>query len=118
MNSEFDGRWSELSREAMRQIKRWRLAHPQATLSQIEQALDEQLGQLRARMLEDLALASEVARLDEQTTARPRCPQCAEELHSRGEHIRELETTQQQQLRLERTYATCPRCGVGLFPPG
>lgn len=118
MNSEFDGRWSELSREALKQIKQWRLAHPKATLNQIEQALDEQLGRLRARMPEDLALASDAARLDEQTTARPRCPQCAEELNGRGEHLRELETEQQQQLRLARSYATCPRCGVGLFPPG
>ena len=118
MKSDFDGRWSEVGGEVMAQIKQWRLAHPKATLNQIEQALDAQLGQLRARMLEDLALASEATRWDEQLTARPRCPQCAEELNGRGEHLRELETEQQQQLRLERSYATCPRCGVGLFPPG
>lgn len=118
MNSEFDGRWHELSRAALKQIKQWRLAHPKATLNQIEQALDEQLGRLRARMLEDLALASDATRLDEQTAEWPRCPQCAEELSGRGEHVRELEIEQHQQLRLERTYATCPRCGVGLFPPG
>jgi hypothetical protein len=118
MNAEFDGHWNELSREAMKQIKQWRLSHPKATLNQIEQALDERLGRLRARMLEDLAQASDATRLDEQTSARPRCPQCDEELSGRGEHVRELETDHQQQLRLDRTYATCPRCGVGLFPPG
>jgi hypothetical protein len=44
MNSEFDGRWAELGREAMKQVKQWRLSHPKASLDQIEQALDEQLG--------------------------------------------------------------------------
>ncbi len=118
MNSEFDGRWSELGREAMKQIKQWRLRHPKATLNQIEQALDEQLGRLRARMLEDLAQASEVAHMDEQIAERPRCPQCGEELISRGQEVRELETDHDQRLRLDRSYASCPRCGVGLFPPG
>lgn len=118
MNSEFDGRWSELSCEVMQQIKQWRLSHPQATLNQIEQALDEQLGQLRARLLEDLAQASAVAQLDEQMTDRPRCPQCGEELIGRGQRVRELETDRHQRLRLARTYASCPRCGAGLFPPG
>ncbi len=36
-------------------IKRWRLEHPKATLSEIEQALEAQLGNLRARMIEGLA---------------------------------------------------------------
>lgn len=118
MNSDFDGRWSGLSGEAMKQIKQWRLAHPQATLNQIEQALDGQLGQLRARLLEDLAQASDAAQLAERAAVPPRCPQCDEELIGRGQRVRELDTEQQQRLRLERTYATCPRCGVGLFPPG
>ena len=118
MNSDFDGRWNEVGGEVMQQLKQWRLAHPKASLNEIEQALDEQLGRLRAQMLEDVAQASAAAHLDEQTAARPRCPQCNEELISRGQQVRELETNHQQQLRLERSYATCPRCGVGLFPPG
>ena len=118
MNSEFDGRWAELGREAMKQVKQWRLSHPKASLDQIEQALDEQLGRLRARMLEDLIQASDAVRLDELTVKRPRCPQCEEELIGRGQEARELETNHGQQLRLDRSYASCPGCGVGLFPPG
>src|SRR5262249_16535489 len=118
MKAEFDGRWSELGREVMKEVKQWRLSHPKASLDEIEQALDERLGRLRARMLEDLAQASEAARLDEQTVERARCPQCDEELISRGQQVRELETNHDQRLRLDRTYASCPRCGVGLFPPG
>lgn len=117
MNSEFDGRWAELGWEAMKQVKQWRLSHPKASLDQIEQALDEQLGRLRARMLEDLIQASDAVRLDELTVERPRCPQCDEELIGRGQEARELKTNHGQQVRLDRSYASCPRCGVGLFPP-
>jgi predicted RNA-binding Zn-ribbon protein involved in translation (DUF1610 family) len=118
MKAEFDGRWSELGREAMKEVKQWRLSHPKASLDEIERALDEQLGRLRARMLEDLAQASDAARLNEQTAERLRCPQCDEELISRGQQVRELETNHDQRLCLDRTYASCPRCGVGFFPPG
>lgn len=118
MKSDFDGRWSEVGGEVMAQIKRWRLSHPKASLTEIEQALDEHLGRLRARMLEDVAQASDAVYLDPQMAERPRCPQCDEELIGRGQEARELETDHHQQLRLDRSYASCPRCGVGLFPPG
>lgn len=118
MKSDFDGRWSEVGGEVMAQIKQWRLSHPKASLNEIEQALDEHLGRLRARMLEDVAQASDAVHLDQQRAQRPRCPQCDEELVGRGQEVRELETEHQQRLRLKRSYATCPRCGVGLFPPG
>ena len=118
MKSDFDGRWSEVGGEVMAQIRQWRLSHPKASLNEIEQALDEQLGRLRARMLEDVAQASDAVHLDQQRAERLRCPQCAGELIGRGQQIRELETAQQQQLRLDRNYVSCPRCGVGLFPPG
>ena len=42
-------------------MKEWRLQHPKATLRQIEGALDERLGKMRARMLQDAALASAAA---------------------------------------------------------
>jgi len=39
-------------------MKEWRVQHPRATLSEMEVALDESLNRMRARMLEDMALAS------------------------------------------------------------
>ena len=42
-------------------MKEWRLQHPKATLRQIEQALDDRLAKLRARMLQEAALASAAA---------------------------------------------------------
>ena len=46
-------------------MKEWRLQHPTATLSEIEDALDERLSGMRARMLEDLALASAARNLSQ-----------------------------------------------------
>src|SRR5262249_61364774 len=118
MNSEFDGSWNELSREAMKPIKHWRLSHPKATWNEIEPALAEPLGRFRARTLAELAPASEARHWDEQRAERPRCPQGHEELIGRGPHVRELETNPPQRWRLDRTEASCPRGGGGLFPPG
>jgi hypothetical protein len=94
-----------------------RLQHPTATFSQIEAALDERLGHLRARMLEEVAMASEVATFSQESaTARPQCPSCGAALHCRGQSTRHLQTHAGQDVVPTRSYGTCPACGVGLFP--
>jgi ribosomal protein S27AE len=119
MNSEFDAKWHELAEEVMTGMKEWRVQHPKATLSEIEQALDARLGKARARMLQDLALASAAVDIQaSQEQDRPRCPKCGSRLESRGQHRRELITQHDQSLRLERSYGVCPTCGAGFFPPG
>jgi YgiT-type zinc finger domain-containing protein len=118
MRSDFDRRWHALAEEAMSGMKEWRLQHPKATLQEIETALDERLGQMRARMLQDLALASAAADIQAvREDQRPRCPQCGGVLESRGEHRRVLTTQRNQPLELERSYGVCSTCGEGFFPP-
>jgi predicted RNA-binding Zn-ribbon protein involved in translation (DUF1610 family) len=119
LQRDFDSRWEELSQEVMTGMKEWRVEHPRATLSEIEQALDERLGRMRARMLEDLALASAAADLSAET-AQPRavCPDCGSALESRGQKRRQLKTHSDQPLVLWRSYGVCPTCQVGFFPPG
>jgi hypothetical protein len=118
MQEGFDQAWQQQAEQVMRAMKQWRMAHPKAKLTEMEEALDAQLGQLRARMLEDMAHASALAYVNEQTTQTVACPQCGVALVGRGEHERELRTNTQQSLQLKRSYATCPGCGLGLFPPG
>jgi hypothetical protein len=118
MRKDFDQRWRELSDEVMSGMKEWRLQHPRATLTEIEVALDEHLARLRARMLEDAALASAAADWDSATAAAPRCPQCGQPLQARGGHPRQLQTHGGQNLTLQREYGVCPACHAGLFPPG
>lgn len=96
----------------------WRLQHPTATLAAIEAAVDTRLARLRARLLQDAALASPAA--DWSSTPedeRPTCPHCRTPLVARGKQPRRLQAAGGRDLVLDRTYGVCPTCGGGLFPP-
>jgi len=117
--SDFDRKWEKLAEEVLSGMKEWRVQHPQATLSEMEAALDERLNRMRARMLEDMALASRAANLKEaEAEARPRCSHCGEPLVSRGKGKRRIQTNGGEDINLERSYGVCPKCKVGVFPPG
>lgn len=112
-------RWQTLSAEVITAMADWRAAHPRATFSEIEAALDARLARLRAQMLEDAALASAATDwADQPPENRPSCPQCVAPLQARGRATRHLQTQGGQELTLPRRYGTCPACGAGLFPPG
>lgn len=116
---QFEQRWSELTGEVIAGMTEWRQQHPRATLKEIEQAVDQRLGRLRARMVEDAALSSRQADLAETPVPeRPTCAQCGGPLLARGRHDRTLQTHQGQELHLDRSYAVCSHCGAGVFPPG
>ena len=119
MRDDFDAQWHGLADEVMSGLKDWRVQHPKATLREIEQALDARLGQLRARLMADIALASAAADVTTaQAEERPRCPTCAGPLQARGQQQRTLTTQQDQPVTFTRSYSYCPTCQVGLFPPG
>jgi hypothetical protein len=116
---DWEARWRVLSEEVLTGMWDWRTAHPRATFAEIEAAVDERLNRLRARMLEEVALASRAAQLQaEPAGGRPPCPECGQPLQPRGEHTRELTVQGDQTVRLRRSYAVCQACGAGLFPPG
>jgi DNA-directed RNA polymerase subunit RPC12/RpoP len=116
---EMEARWRALSEEVFTGMAEWRVQHPRATFSEIEAALDERLATVRARMLQDVALASAATDLSTQTVQeRPRCPDCGHALEAHGQEERTLRTTYERPVTLRRSYARCPACGVGLFPPG
>ena len=118
MNEEMDRTWQALSEEVLTGMKEWRLAHPKATLREIEQAVEERVNRLKARILQDVALASAESSWTQDTEAqRPVCPGCGTPLQARGTHARKLHAPGGQDITLARTYGTCPTCGVGLFPP-
>ena len=119
MRADFDRHWPELVEEVMSGMKEWRMQHPKATLTEIERALDERLGRMRVRMLQDAALASGAADIQAlQAAERPVCPQCKTVVEARGSQERQLTTQYNQVLHLERSYGVCPTCGAGFFPPG
>jgi YgiT-type zinc finger domain-containing protein len=116
---DFDREWEKLSEEVLTGMKEWRLQHPRATLSEMEAALDERLARMRARMLEDMALASRAANWKEEgIESKPVCPHCGATLVSRGRGKRHLQTQGGEEIKLKRGYGVCPKCGEGFFPPG
>ncbi len=56
-----DQTWHALSEEILTGMHEWRVAHPTATLREMETEVDARLARLRARMLEDMALQSPAA---------------------------------------------------------
>lgn len=111
--------WREDTAAVEQALAAWRTDHPRATLAEIEAAVRAQMAGLRARLVERLAGATDAAAVSARPLlARPTCPNCQTPLHPRGRHCREVITEGTQVLRLEREYAVCPTCGVGLFPPG
>ena len=118
-NEEVESSWHRLGEEVILGIKEWRLQHPRATLTEIEQAMDGLWGRARARFLQDVALASEAREMGNiPEEGGSRCPACGHLLESRGQKIRSLTTHYEQRINLKRSYGVCPACGTGLFPPG
>jgi hypothetical protein len=107
-----------VSYEILTGIYEWRLQHPEATLTEIEQALDERWYRVRARMLQDLALRSQATNWQATSAVeQPSCPDCGRPLVRRGQQPRTLKTHGGQNLTLTRSYGYCGACKKGHFPP-
>jgi ribosomal protein L34E len=98
-------------------MREWRLQHPDATLTEIEQALDARWYRLRARMIQELALEREAANWQANPAGPPSCPDCGRPLIRRGCQPRQLKTHGNHHLTLTRSYGYCPSCKRGHFPP-
>jgi len=98
-------------------MTQWRQAHPKATLREIEAAVDAQMNQLRAQLIQELVHLGEVGEWSEVPPEdRPRCERCGTGLVVRGKQTRWLQTNGGEAIKLERSYGTCPECGQGIFP--
>jgi hypothetical protein len=112
-------RWRALSEQVLEEMQAWRVAHPRATLREIEGEAEARLVRLRARLVEDTALASPARDWTAQVgEPSPACPVCGERLQARGLDTRRLTVPGDQPIALTRRYATCSACGTGLFPSG
>ena len=112
-------RWAGDAASVWSGMADWRAAHPKATFSEIEDALDERLNRLRARLLADLAMASAAAAVQGASAEeRPRCRRCGTVVQASGQSERGMLTQGGAEVRLRRSYTTCPACGDRSFPPG
>ncbi len=89
----------------------WRATHPHATFAEIEQAVEEQITRIRAQMLEQVVAAGP-------KQERPICQACGTSMVPRSEAERQVTVQGDAAVHLQRSYAVCPSCGAGLFPPG
>lgn len=88
----------------------WRAAHPRATMREIEEAVEEQVAKLRAEFLAEVAQQS-------QADGQANCERCGSKLAMRGRRTRRLRANGGEPIVLERSYAVCPICKLGVFPP-
>ena len=110
-----EGRWREEAEAIATGLTAWRAQHPRATFGEIEAALDARLDGMRARLLEDLALASRATDGGGEGAV---CRECGGRLEGHGAHARQVVTQGDRVVRLRRAYARCSARGAGLFPPG
>lgn len=47
----------------------------------------------------------------------PKCPECGQEMYSKGKRRRRVATSQGE-IEIARRYHYCEACGQGFFPPG
>lgn len=100
-------------------LTQWRKEHPKATWAEIEAAVDEQINQVRAQLLQDVVQLGKMEDWSQKPGAEhPKCATCGKPLWARGEQTRSLQTMGGEAVKLTRTYGACPACGVGFFPPG
>jgi tRNA(Ile2) C34 agmatinyltransferase TiaS len=98
-------------------VEAWRREHPEATLTEIEEVVDRQVGKLRRQMVEDLAQGGRTAKLKEMPEEeRPRCPRCGQRVVANGKGLRRLKTVYGQIIELERDQAYCTHCEVTIIP--
>ena len=97
--------------QAQHDLAAWHATHPDATLAEIETAVEEQLTRVRAQLIEERT--QEGVR-----EGHPMCRTCGTTMVPRATTRRRLVLRGDEPLDLERSYVVCPSCGEGLFPPG
>lgn len=111
-------KWQECFREASGEVSQWRKKHPKATFCDIENHVDKELAKVRADMIADLIKESEMQDFKGLSKEkRPKCPVCGQLLASNGRQRRELVTSHEQVIEVERSKGYCQRCRVSYFPP-
>lgn len=108
--------WAATSRAVGEEVRTWQRAHPVATLTEIEVAVEAATAKLQARLIQDLA--QDMGEAVSAPADQPDCPACGARMHRRGKRGRSVVVAHQPHpLRLERDYFVCPACGAGLSPP-
>lgn len=101
------------SDELARKMNQWQQANPNATLTEMEKAVESELAKVRKRLVEEMVRKKEAA-----TQEMPDCPQCGERMVKNGRRKRKMKGKEGQTIELDRQQWRCLSCGATLFPPG
>ena len=99
--------------ELVRKMSQWQQSNPHATLTEMEEAVEAELAQLRQRLVEEMVREKEA-----QAQEVPDCPHCGESMVKNGRRLRKLKGKEGQTIHLDRQQWRCLSCGATLFPPG
>jgi len=99
--------------ELTRKLSQWQQANHQATLTEMEEAVEAELAKLRKQLVEAMVREREATMPEV-----PDCPQCGQKMVKNGRRPRELKSKEGQTIKLERQQWRCLTCGATLFPPG
>ncbi len=91
----------------------WQASHPDATWDELEL----EVLQLRQRFGAQLARVLTRQRAEQRPVPGPRCPECGEEMHYKGQKERRL-VSMLGEIPLHRGYYYCADCQRSVFPPG
>src|SRR5260370_3154187 len=84
-------------------MTQWRKEHPHATWAEIEAAVDEQINQLRAQLLQDVVQMGETEDWSQKSEAeRPKGATCGKPLWAGGQETRYLQPTGGEEMKLTR----------------
>ena len=96
----------------------WRKEHPKATWAEIEAAVDEQMNQVRAQLLQDLVQMGESEDWRKLPAGeRPQCVTCEEPLSARGEQTRLPPNDRRASRQADAHLWHLPRLWGRLFSP-
>ena len=99
--------------DLMQKIAAWEKENPKATLTEIEEAVDQELAKLREQLVNEIAQMKEAG-----TQSKVACPNCGTQMVKNGKKKRELTMKGDKQVTIERQQMRCLECGMTLFPPG
>jgi len=117
--SEKSDKWQSFQDKINAAIEEWRQEHPEATLTEIEEAVDSRLAPIRTQMVQDLAQEGRTANLRKLAKEeRPKCPRCGRRVASNGKGKRRIRTAYDEVIELERHQAYCQSCRLTFFPSG
>jgi len=102
-----------IATEIIAEVRAWSQAHPQAKWDELEETVLKARQRFGERLLQTLVAEREETR----PVPGPRCPQCGQEMHYKGQKTRHV-VSSLGETPLARGYYYCFVCKRSVFPPG